>query len=233
MKVISLANRKGGVGKTTVGFNLGYTLALEGRSVLFIDLDSQCNLSLSCGANPLPLAEWKKASPISLNAKISILPGSKEFNLLENEVDARVDRNTYIKKELLPRLPGSFDYAIIDTPPSMSTLNINAFCVSQVVLIVINPDFFSLSGLVQMREILGEVKELSPDLSYKIVVNSYTGDNRRYNQDFLPLIKEQEGFCGVLIPQRQHFIDRSAENLPAIDTEEIEKVYKQLAQEVI
>ena len=125
--IVTIANRKGGVGKTTPRFNLGFTYALQKREVLFIDLDSQANLSLLCKAAPLDLEAWKAGTVQPVGKGVSILPATKRFAALENEIDQRFDRNTFLREELLPKLPAA-DIIIIDTAPALGVLNINALC---------------------------------------------------------------------------------------------------------
>ena len=158
-KCIVIANRKGGTGKSTVSYNLGAAYALAGRRVCLIDLDSQANLTQLCRVNPVSLDDYRRMTPVPMSDKLSILPATKQFSQLEDEINRMIDRNAYIRAEILPKLKG-FDIAIFDTSPSLSVLNVNAFCIADQVYVIVNADSFSLMGLAEMESILGQVLSL-------------------------------------------------------------------------
>ena len=230
MKIIAIANRKGGVGKTTVAYNLGAAYALAGRRVCFVDLDSQANLSTLCGAEPSGLDSFKAAHIVKLSDSLSILPASKAFPVLENEVDQLIDRNGYLRARILPHL-AAFDYVIMDTAPSLSILNINALCVADMVHIIVNADSFSLAGLVEMREILEQVRAINPGLDYRIVLNAAV-KGRRLTDAALSALRNEPGFTGIEIPNRQHFMDSNALRRPALNMPDILGPFRKLAGEI-
>jgi len=227
MKTIVLANRKGGVGKSTLSYNLGAAYALEGKKVCFVDLDSQANLSMLCRIKPCTLDEFKSCRFSSMSPAVSILPATKSFTMLENEINARIDRNTYLKEEILPHLSG-YDYVIIDTPPSLSILNINAFMVADMVHVIVNADAFSLAGLVEMRDILAKVRSINTKLDWRIVLNG-AHKGRNITAAALNALRKEPGFSGIEVPNRQHFVDSNAQNKPAIDQQELRDVFKAMA----
>jgi chromosome partitioning protein len=231
-KIISVGNRKGGVGKTTVAYNLGFTYAVQGKKVLFIDLDTQCNLSLICNVDPVSLEEFKSATIKGVNIWIDILPGTKHFDSLKDEINREINRNTFLEKKILKGISDNYDYVIIDTPPALDILNINAFCFSDMVHIVINPDYFSLSGLAEMKNILEEVKGINSKLKYDIILNSYTGEKRLVNKEIDDLLKKEKAFSGVRIPTRQHVITETIKKRPAIENEEIKEQFDLLASAI-
>ncbi len=227
-KILTIANRKGGTGKTTASFNLAWTLALNKRRVLLVDLDSQCNLTSLCNAEPLDLETWKAARITGLNAFIDLLPGSKRFGILENEISNAVNRNGYLKKEIIPKLSG-YEFIIMDTSPSFSILNLNAFMVSDFVFAVINPDRFSLEGLKDMREIIGEVREFNADLKFRIVLNDYAAE-RIFYKDLRPILKKDPEFSGVEIPSREIVNRNNALRRPSVDTPDILNAFSKLVE---
>lgn len=227
MKIITIANRKGGVGKSTVTFNLGFTYALQKKRMLFIDLDSQANLSMLCNVDPVSTEEFEGFKIESLNGFIDILPATKRFSVIENQIQERIDRNTYLKEAIISKAQG-YDYILIDTPPSLNILNINAFCVSDLVHIVINPDYFSLEGLVEMKRILEQIQEINPKLKHKITVNGYE-KNRKFTDAVMDHLGQDVNYTGIQIPRRQHIIECSARREPAIRESDIYKPFAAMA----
>jgi len=227
--IITIANRKGGVGKSTITANLAFTLAIQGSKVLCIDLDSQANLTTYLNNKPVSLDSFKQGTVYKSNKMIDILPATKQFNQLENEINSLVNRNTYLEKNIINQHINNYDYILIDTAPNLGILNLNAFCCSNFVLIPIHPDLFSLQGLVEMKTILDEVKEINPKLDYKIVMNGFM-KNRNFMKSITPILEKETSYTGIKIPTRQHFIDKSVEKLPAIDHEDIYKPFNQIVE---
>ena len=226
--IVTIANRKGGVGKTTTAFNLGFTYALQKREVLFIDLDSQANLSLLCKADTLDLEAWKAGTVQQVGRGVSILPATKRFAALENEIDQRFDRNTYLREELLPKLPAA-DIIIIDTAPALGVLNINAFVVSDFVHIVVNADSFSMAGLREMKDIIEKVRGVNPNLEAHIVLNA-SFKKRSFTGAAHEALARESMYTGIEIPHRQHITNSNALGRPAIEADEIRAPFKALAE---
>jgi len=226
MKVITIANRKGGTGKSTVAYNLGAAYALQGARVCYLDLDSQGNLTTLCNKPTVTLDGFKAVRPVALSPVLSILPATKQYAQLEDEINRLIDRNSYLSREILPKLSG-YDYLIIDTAPSLSVLNVNAFCASDLVHIVVNADAFSLIGLVEMREILAQVKGINPRLEWRVILNA-AHKGRNLTQAALESLRKEPGFAGVEIPNRQHFPDSNARKVPALDMPEILQSFNEL-----
>ena len=198
--------------------------------VCFIDLDSQANLSALCGVDPGTLADFKSGHTVDLSARLAILPASKAFHTLENEVSGQLDRNSFIRDRLIPRLAG-FDYCIVDTAPGLSALNISAFCAADMVHVIVNADSFSLAGLVEMKEILAQVKAVNPGLAYRIILNAaYKG--RRLTEAALSALDAEPGYTGIVIPNRQHIADCNALRKPALEMPEILGPFQKLAGEL-
>jgi chromosome partitioning protein len=227
MKIITIANRKGGTGKTTAAFNLGFTHALDKKKVLFIDFDSQANLSLLCGVPTLSLDDFKGGKVVRLNSYIDVLPATKRMGNLENEINNMIDRNAWLRTDLLPKVGTGYDYIIIDTPPALNILNINAFCVSDMIHIIVNPDYFSLAGLVEMEEIIVQVQGINPKLDYRIILNSFV-KNRTFTEAVTEKLKENPAYTGIEIPNRQHIIDCSAQGKPSITHNDILEPFQRI-----
>ncbi len=231
MKIITVANRKGGTGKTTTAYNLAFSLALKQKKVCLLDLDTQSNLTLISKVQPVSIDDFKDCSIVSMNDYIDILPSSKEFNILENEINNMIDRNSYLKNFILPKIQNhtKYDYLIIDTSPSFSILNINAFCISHTALIIINSDFFSVSGLNEIIHVIEQVKEINKKLDYKIVLNNFV-KNRKYFESLEPILNDIPNYTAIKIPSRQAFIDNSSLYKPTIDIDDVAIEYDKICE---
>lgn len=185
MKAIAIINQKGGVGKSTTSGAIGGGFLREGARVLFVDLDPQCNLSFLMGANISGLTQASSmdvllgnasaaeavqhtlqgdiiaASPALAGADITITATGKEYRL----------------KEALEALAGVYDYCIIDTPPALGILTINALTACNGCIIPAQADFLSLQGIGQLHGTITTVRKYcNPGLKvYGIVLTRYSG----------------------------------------------------------
>ncbi len=166
MKVISIANQKGGVGKTTTSYALVYGLMKKGYKVLGIDLDPQSNFSFCFDgiktSNVATIYEvLKREVPIDKAIQISndnvhIIPSN--ILLSGADLDLNVTGKEYRLKEALEELKTEYDYVIIDCPPSLSTLTINALTASKDVIVPLGTDIFSLQGIGQLNDTIRTVQ---------------------------------------------------------------------------
>ena len=169
-KIIAIVNHKGGVGKTTTTLNLGKALSLQGKKVLLIDIDPQANLSQALGEEEnveniyQTLCNGKPLSLIEKAENFYIVPAVLELTKAENEL--RNDVQGYFRlRKAIRNLNIDFDYILIDCPPSLGILTINALMVSNKVLITLNPQFFAMKGLNTIFDLIQEIREeLNPSL---------------------------------------------------------------------
>jgi chromosome partitioning protein len=218
-KIIVIANRKGGVGKTTLTHNLAYSFALQKKKVLLIDLDSQSNLGTLCNIEAIDLNAWKNFETITINPYMDLLPATKRFPMLEKEIDMEFDRNIYLKNLLSSHFK-SYNYVIIDTSPSLSILNINAFALANLVFLIVNPDKLSLNGMIETIEIIETVKKINPALFYKIVLNEYN-KTTTFSEEVMAALRNHEQYSGIEIPQREYLKKAGAKFRAAIDNDAI------------
>lgn len=180
-KIIAIANQKGGVGKTTTSINLSAALALKGKKVLVIDTDPQGNTTSGFGINKnelentiyeLILGDCSIRDCIMENVieNIDIIPSN--VNLAASEIELiGIDKKEFILKNEVDYVKDKYDYIIIDCPPSLNMLTINAMTTSNSVLVPIQCEYYALEGLSQLIHTVNLVKErLNPELDLEGVL---------------------------------------------------------------
>ncbi len=175
-KIVSVINQKGGTGKTTTTINLGSALSKTGKKILLIDLDPQANLSYSLGVEEPAgtLADVftgaKNLNEIVVNqGNLSIAPGSNELVDIEISLVTQPERESFLKK-ILAGAKG-YDLILIDCPPSLSLLTVNALAASSEVLIPLQMEVLTLQGLSQILNTVKQVRSaFNPKLKVKGIV---------------------------------------------------------------
>jgi chromosome partitioning protein len=184
MRTIALMNQKGGVGKTTTTVNLGAALAEAGKKVCLIDLDPQSHLTINCGVDPaadLPslydiLVDEKPLthSLRRLDHQISLIPGSIDLAAAEVELVRVTNRETLLRRRVESAIAAGefeFDYLLMDCPPSLGLLTLNALAVAGEVIIPMQPHFLALQGVGKLLETVNLVaKRLNPGLRVSGIV---------------------------------------------------------------
>lgn len=167
---IALSNHKGGVGKTTSVVNLGAALAQSGAAVLLIDLDPQANLTISLHSSAdeadiyNALLGEQPLKPQKLAAGYDIIPTTLDLSGAEVELASEAGRE-YILRELLEPLAGAYDYILIDCPPSLGLLTVNAFTAADYILIPLQAQYLALQGLTKLQEVIAKIqKRLNKEL---------------------------------------------------------------------
>ena len=183
-KVITISNHKGGVGKTTSTINIGAGLNKLGKKVLLIDLDPQANLSQSLGileptSTIYGVIKGKyKPEPIEILKRLYLIPSTLDLSGAEVELFNEPGKE-FILREVLEPLREDYDYIIIDSPPSLGLLTINALTATDEVLIPIQAEYLALQGLSKLLDILEKIKNrLNKKLRIGgVFINQY--DNRK------------------------------------------------------
>ena len=177
-EIIAIVSRKGGSGKTTTAQSIGAALQAKKQRVLLIDLDAQCNLSASMGAdltgtNGTQLFETgaNVRHAIQHTDNGDIIAGSKFFA----GADAIITSNQELKRALNPLLP-DYDYIIIDTPATYGRLTTNALTAATSAIITVKADAFSLQGIDELNDVLLQISETNKDLKLRgVIVTAYDG----------------------------------------------------------
>ncbi|WP_316858385.1 ParA family protein [uncultured Cohaesibacter sp.] len=202
-RVLTLANQKGGVGKTTTAINLGTALAAIGETVLIVDVDPQGNASTGLGIDRqsrkistsdllLNEATLMEAAIPTAVPRLSVAASTMDLLGLEQEISGEKDRAYRLRRviekhgELRDKIPEDkrFTYILIDCPPSLNLLTINAMAAAHSILVPLQCEFFALEGLTQLIQTVNQVKgALNPDLSiHGIVMTMYDSRNNLSNQ---------------------------------------------------
>jgi chromosome partitioning protein len=175
-RVIALVNQKGGCGKTTTAVNLAACLAVNGRSVLLVDLDPQANATVSLGIDPATLTRTiyqvlidepgSDGAPVDVAGVIThsnvpnldVVPSSIDLAAAEMELSARIGRENSLRKKLAP-VRDAYRYILVDTPPSLGLLTLNALVACDEVIIPIQTHYYALLGMRQLLRTLRAVRE--------------------------------------------------------------------------
>ena len=193
-RTIVIANQKGGVGKTTTAINLAASLAARKRRVLLIDMDPQGNASSgfdiqveegSKNIYDVMLGEAKIEEAVisEIRPKLSIIPSDVNLAACEIQLNEQENRNTILKAEL-DRIREKYEFVIIDCPPSLNILTLNAMCAGDTVLVPLQCEYYALEGLAQLMQTVNLISErLNPELQIEgIVFTMYDSRTNLANQ---------------------------------------------------
>ena len=199
--VIAFANQKGGVAKTTTTLNLGVALSEKGHRVLAVDLDPQGNLTMSQGWNPdeiersmfdvlvhrLPITEIVRTHEIDIAVSSIDLAGA------ELALSSMIGRERALEKALAP-VREDYDFILIDTPPSLGLLTINALVAAKGVIVPVQCEYLSLRGLVQLENTLSMIREnLNPNVEIQGILPTMFDKRLLHSREAVEILKENFG----------------------------------------
>jgi len=195
-KIISLSNHKGGVGKTTSTINIGAALNQLKQKVLIIDLDPQANLSLSLGIVKADnniygaLRDEYEIKPIQMLKGFDLIPATIDLANVEIELSTKPARE-YFLKEIIDKIKDSYDYILIDCPPSLGLLTLNAFTASDEIIIPLQAEFLATQGLSELLKVIKIItKRLNPNLMIGGVFLTQYDSRKTLNRDILDFVKD-------------------------------------------
>ena len=227
-RIIAVANQKGGVGKTTTSVNLSASLSLSGSKVLLIDLDPQGNATMGSGVNKNDLEasiyDWL-VDGVALSdvahrcqAGYEVLPGNADLTAAELELLRQDRREQRLKDRLSPDLD-QFDYVIIDCPPSLNILTLNALIAADGVLIPMQCEYYALEGLTALLETIEGVRERgNPDLAIEGLLRTMYDPRNSLTRDVSRQLIQYFGdkVFRTVIPRNVRLAEAPSHGLPAV-----------------
>lgn len=249
-RIITIANQKGGVGKTTTAINLATALAAIGEQVLIVDLDPQGNASTGLGIDRrdrkrssfdvmMGHCSLSEAAVATAVPNLSIIPSTMDLLGLEMEIAQQSDRAFRLRRALNSPNGDAYSYILVDCPPSFNLLTINAMAAAHSVLVPLQCEFFALEGLSQLLETVNQVRQtVNPRLDIQgVVLTMFDARNNLAQQ----VVSDVRTYLGekvyhTLIPRNVRVSEAPSYGKPAILYDlkcAGSQAYLQLASEVI
>ena len=219
MKVLAIANQKGGVAKTTTTYNLAAIKAIEGKKVLMIDLDAQGSLTIAAGIEPgedrlegystVDLFDPKKdpadtvfeVRSIPLDEKLYIVPSDPNLANTENYVNSLDEKIYFIKDACEVFEQYGFEYVFLDCPPNLGIIVTNALVAADEVIIPVKTDYLSYRGVELIKDSIGRVKNgkrMNPDIKIAGIIPTMYRGNANDHKDILAILEEQGEILGIV-----------------------------------
>ena len=248
-RIIAIANQKGGVGKTTTAINLSASLAEKGRKVLAIDMDPQGNMSSGLGLDKnsidgtiydMIIGEADVEEVIHKNTieNLDILPSNVDLSAVEIEM-IDVENKEFVVKNAIQKVRDNYDYVIIDCPPSLSLLTVNAMTTADSVLVPIQCEYYALEGLSQLIHTVELVKDrLNPILEIEGVVFTMYDARTNLSLQVVENVKEnlEQNIYKTIIPRNIRLAEAPSYGAPINQYDPRSsgaESYMRLAEEVI
>src|SRR5947209_5351552 len=248
-RIISIANQKGGVGKTATTTNLGASLLGLGHRVLVVDMDPQGNLSSSFGPKPEgsatvadALLDRKVAVPrITIydrpDGRLDLVPAAVSLAAAEAALMNKLGREFRLRDQL-SAVTDNYDFILIDTPPSLGLLTINSLVAAQLVLIPTEARFFSLQGLQMLQESIDEILYINPNLRILGILLSKFDRRLREEQQVAAYLRENWGelVFDTSVGTSSKILEAASAGVPLVElsgSQRAVEMYDSLAREVL
>src|SRR6266480_2459651 len=245
-RVISFANQKGGVAKTTTTLNLGVAFAEQGLKVLLVDLDPQGNLTMSQGLNPDSiersmfdvLVHRLSIQDVIHHTEVDLAVSSIDLAGAELALSSMIGRERALEKALAEVKDG-YDYVLIDTPPSLGLLTINALVAASGVIVPVQCEYLSLRGLVQLENTLTMIREnLNPTVEIQGILATMFDRRLLHSREAVEILKENFGdlVLNTKIRKTVRYAEAPVKGQSVLKydpTGEAAAMYRDLAKEVL
>ena len=228
-RIFCIANQKGGVGKTTTSINLAASLAAHNKKVLLIDLDPQGNATMGSGVDKQELTKGvyqvlvglntiAESRQISVQGKYDVLPSNRELTGAEIELIEVENRNTCLK-QAIQATDNAYDFILIDCPPALSLLTLNALCAAEQVIIPMQCEYFALEGLSDLINTIRQVHvQLNPQLEIMGLLRVMFDPRITLQQQVSEQLKDHFGkkVFNTLIPRNIRLAEAPSHGLPGV-----------------
>ena len=228
-KIIAVTNQKGGVGKTTTSVNLAASLVATQRKVLLVDIDPQGNATMGSGVNKhavelssyhvlMEEATVAEAVVATGEAGYDLLPSNADLTAAEVELLQQPQRERRLRNALV-EIIGDYDYILIDCPPSLNMLTLNALVASQAVMIPMQCEYYALEGLTALVNTIEEVRSsLNPYLKIEGLLRTMYDPRNRLSGDVTKQLNEHFGdkLYRTVIPRNVRLAEAPSHGLPAL-----------------
>lgn len=235
---ISLFNQKGGVSKTTSTINLGWALISKKKKVLMVDLDPQGHLSKAMQIKPETINYTMYDVFQGIDIYKAMLSDQQYFYFLPSDinlsaVDDELKKKQYTLQKLLNGVRDNFDYILIDCPPSLGSLSINALVASDWILVPMATDYLAWCGFEQLMSTYEKVKVLNPKLDI-LGILATMHSNTRHSKEMLEVIQSTGKAFKTVIKHSVKFKDSTVLGVPIMEYDkDLGKLYLSLAKEVM